>query len=450
MNKILVIDDDKDFADSLERLLTSLDYEVKTTLSAQSAKSIMCVEAFDLVLSDIRMPELNGIELLHWIKKNTPLKVVLMTGFSNMLETQEAYELGASGFLLKPFHPDDLVKTISSILPANTSNKNKSTSSDENFSDTDFCKVSIEEFIQGRGIRHPIYIRLRSQKYLKIAHEGQDIDQEQVEIYKSKGLKYLFLKKEDFGKLVEFNFTLAKGLKKVSDISKKKKQNFLRYSTEVLMEKVFIDGIDEEFFQTSSEFVLNCVDLLCEDQQSLSLLDSLNSHSDWLYAHSLGVSLYSSMIAQKYGWHTSRTKYRCAIGGLFHDIGKKELSRDLLEKPRHLMSPQERSQYESHPTRGREILLSITNIPDEIIQIASEHHEKFNGEGFPNKKRGHKILPIARLVAVANDFCKNTISSPGCKMLTIRESLDKQNEEIDEADQGFLDALKKCINLPEK
>lgn len=58
------------------------------------------------------MPYLNGVELLEWIVQHKKTPVILMTGFSHILETQKAYELGASSFITKPFKDADIATAI--------------------------------------------------------------------------------------------------------------------------------------------------------------------------------------------------------------------------------------------------------------------------------------------------------------------------------------------------
>src|SRR5690606_5884100 len=102
---------------------------------------------------------------------------------------------------------------------------------------------------------------------------------------------------------------------------------------------------------------------------------ALNSHADFVYAHSLGVSTYGVMIARVMGWRSAPSLFKVAIAGLFHDIGFKELDRELLEKPRITHTAAERKEYETHPTRGAELLSQVGNIPLDVIQVASQHHE---------------------------------------------------------------------------
>ena len=115
MKKVLVVEDDDFFRDSICDVLKGK-YSVLQAPNGKSACEILTLSDVDLVISDIQMPEFSGIELLEWSKKNKPVPFVIMTGFSTLLETQSAFDLGAQGFIAKPFKIADLMNNLKSIL----------------------------------------------------------------------------------------------------------------------------------------------------------------------------------------------------------------------------------------------------------------------------------------------------------------------------------------------
>jgi putative nucleotidyltransferase with HDIG domain len=129
--------------------------------------------------------------------------------------------------------------------------------------------------------------------------------------------------------------------------------------------------------------------------------------------HSTAVALVSVMIAQKLGWQSYQNLFRLCLAGLFHDIGKKELAKELLTKSRASMSSSERQTFESHALRGKEILESMKGVPSEVVAVAYEHHETLIGDGFPRGLKNKDIHPYAKIVALANRFCELSMSSPG-------------------------------------
>ena len=100
--KVLLVDDEPDFLNTVKMRLEANDYEVITATNGKEALKKIQVEKPDAVLLDILMPKLNGLETLKRIrKKDKALPVFMVTAFSDEERFQQARELGASGFILK-------------------------------------------------------------------------------------------------------------------------------------------------------------------------------------------------------------------------------------------------------------------------------------------------------------------------------------------------------------
>jgi len=427
MAKILIVEDDSYFSDAINGVLKKYNYNVINAPNGRVAKNIIKGSSPDLILSDIQMPHFTGIELLDWCKsENITHKFILMTGFSHLMKPEEACKLGADEFLLKPFVETELMEKLTSCLPIDCGNDNLDIT--EPMVDQNYCKVSIDDFVTGREVPFNVFVKINGSKYLRIAYKGEDISIEKIKAYKQKGLFYLYLKKEDFHELVGFNIKLAGAVKTSNKIKKSVKQNFLRYTGEIILENCFVVNIDEKAFTDSQKFVELSLSIFADDDEAFRILSVLNSHADFLYAHSLGVSIYSVMIAKKMGWLSSQNLFKISTAGLFHDIGKKEIDRSILEKPRIDLTPAERRLVETHPQRGKEILESIKCIPGEVAAAAFEHHEKYLGQGYPRGIFKNRISPIARVIAIADVFCNYAIKNPTSDGMSGGAAYVKMNE----------------------
>ncbi len=122
MKKILLVEDDVAFCNMLETFLSKNGFIVKTAYNLKSAFALIDTTVFDLILSDIRLPEGNGTEILKKIvSKNLKTKVVLMTGYAEVNTAVEAMKIGAFDYLSKPVTPDKLLETIQTALEKNSS-----------------------------------------------------------------------------------------------------------------------------------------------------------------------------------------------------------------------------------------------------------------------------------------------------------------------------------------
>jgi DNA-binding NtrC family response regulator len=109
--KALVIDDEQIVLDSVRRVLTEENFDVDTTLNSKTGLGLALDNVYDIVLTDIRMPELDGISVLLDIKAAKPsTAVVIITGYATLRTAVDAMKLGAADYIQKPFTPEQLTK----------------------------------------------------------------------------------------------------------------------------------------------------------------------------------------------------------------------------------------------------------------------------------------------------------------------------------------------------
>lgn len=114
MNKrVLVVDDDDRLRSMLLEALRTYGYKPIGAANGSEALAVLAEEEFDIVITDIRMPEMDGITLMKEIKMRSPrVPVIIITGYAHAYTRQKVYEAGADGFLSKPFR----LKRIEEIL----------------------------------------------------------------------------------------------------------------------------------------------------------------------------------------------------------------------------------------------------------------------------------------------------------------------------------------------
>ncbi len=130
MAKILVVDDDPGFRKLLRTILVGEDYEVETAATATEGRRIGSRTKFDLVLTDLKLPDGTGMDVLKFFFERTPdLPVILLTGFGTVSTAVEAMKLGAVDYLEKPLRsPDELRKLVRNALARRSSATRPATS----------------------------------------------------------------------------------------------------------------------------------------------------------------------------------------------------------------------------------------------------------------------------------------------------------------------------------
>lgn len=117
MLKILLIEDDISFCKLLEKFLIKNSYAVTAAYSATEARNAIKKEYFDLILTDLRLPDYDGIELMTEFKAAfPPIPVILMTGYSDVNTAVKAIKNGAADYISKPFNPEEVLLVISNAL----------------------------------------------------------------------------------------------------------------------------------------------------------------------------------------------------------------------------------------------------------------------------------------------------------------------------------------------
>ncbi len=116
-NRILVVDDEEALRTVLSTELSSEGYEVSTAADGSEAIELVKDNDYDLILLDIKMPNVDGFEVLKYVKGGKPdIKVIMLTGFADLKNAIESKRLGAEDFVSKPYDLVDLLTTIERVL----------------------------------------------------------------------------------------------------------------------------------------------------------------------------------------------------------------------------------------------------------------------------------------------------------------------------------------------
>jgi DNA-binding NtrC family response regulator len=111
--RIMIVDDEESFANSLAERLKLRDYDITVSYSGNDALEKIKKFNFDVIVLDVAMPEINGIDALREVKGITPLtEVIMLTGHATVETAIEGMKLGAIDYLIKPCEIEDLVEKI--------------------------------------------------------------------------------------------------------------------------------------------------------------------------------------------------------------------------------------------------------------------------------------------------------------------------------------------------
>lgn len=116
-NKVLLVDDEPEFVTTLAQRLRLRDYEVKTAMSGEECLEIYSQFNCDIVILDLMMPGMNGLDVLAGLKtENKDIPVILLTGHGSTKEGMEGMKQGAADYLMKPLDIEELTKKMDELL----------------------------------------------------------------------------------------------------------------------------------------------------------------------------------------------------------------------------------------------------------------------------------------------------------------------------------------------
>ena len=122
MANILIVDDDATFCLMLKKLLERHKFRVTTSFSPQKVKSIVKQQFYDVVLTDLRMPDISGMEIIRLIKRESPeTQTIMMTEYADIATAIQSIRQGAFNYIPKPFQPEEVLNIIREALEAKVS-----------------------------------------------------------------------------------------------------------------------------------------------------------------------------------------------------------------------------------------------------------------------------------------------------------------------------------------
>ncbi|HOJ98320.1 MAG TPA: sigma-54 dependent transcriptional regulator [Termitinemataceae bacterium] len=114
---VLVIDDERNLRESLKLYLEGEDFRVLLAPSAEAGKDVLEKERCDVVVVDLKMPGMSGLDFLHWMKESGPaIPLIMMSAHGDIQDAVEAMKGGAADYLVKPFHPEELVVRLRRVV----------------------------------------------------------------------------------------------------------------------------------------------------------------------------------------------------------------------------------------------------------------------------------------------------------------------------------------------
>jgi putative nucleotidyltransferase with HDIG domain len=453
--KVLIIDDEDFILKLTEDILAKSHYLVKTTSDGKEGLNLLKTDKFDLLLTDIQMPGINGLDIIRHVREdNKELPIIVITGHGTLDIAIDSLRLGAQGFILKPFTPAELRNAVAEALE-------KTRLLSENIRMRalmplfEVSKELIGEVDPKRLLKLVVEIVVKETKADKVClalideETGKLKVKEFYGIHPNSVINFENLFNESLAMPIfkdKKPFLITPDVKLPIELEKALKFEGVSYGIYVpLTIRGTIIGIlsvcrtsSKHPFTTSETELVSVLSgqaaaaienaSLYEklEQSYLSMIVTLSGvvEARDLYTdkHMKDIAEYSVEIAKKVGLSDTDIE-NIRKAALLHDLGKISVPDHILMKPGRL-SEDEMDIIKKHPSTGAKIVESVEPLKC-AKEIIKSHQECFNGTGYPEGLKGENISLGARIIAVADAFGAMTTDRPYRKALSIEEAIEK-------------------------
>jgi putative nucleotidyltransferase with HDIG domain len=230
----------------------------------------------------------------------------------------------------------------------------------------------------------------------------------------------------------------------VDDVINEKTRVAAMTMTRDAIEKIKIGaGFDAGKIKTVINNIID--DLLNNPNLVINLVD-IRTHSDYIFAHSVNVAVLSSIVGIALGYDNKKLR-SLTTGALFHDIGKVRVDQEILHKQQ-LLTSEEKSELQKHTQYGFDILRTHQEFNLSSAHVSFQHHEWYNGTGYPRGLNGENISELTRIVSITDTYDKLTGGTPYSRRYPVQEAIEYLMAGCDsQFDAGLVKVFLNCVAI---
>ncbi|HUI92272.1 MAG TPA: HD domain-containing phosphohydrolase [Chitinivibrionales bacterium] len=447
---LLVVDDERSICDIVGQFLRMKGYNVTCVGTAEAAIDFIKENAIDLVLSDIKMPGMSGVELLKWVREyNRSLPVVMTTGFPTLDTAIEALKLGAFDYLTKPFHLEEIAEKIKRAL-VNRQLEEENLLFSKLVSLHEVTKILASTY-QLAELNHKVLdfsvkiakadggslMFFDEAKHLIMAEStarhspefwenalftgaskwvAENEEPMVMESGEPKAFREFPPLPDNIRSYIAFPLKTPQRTVGVLNLIRNREKNpFSNVDLEiinVLASQASISIENVRLYQNIRDNYLKTV-------RGFAL--AVEAKDRYTHGHSENVMKYTVVIAKHLGLSDAEIE-NVKYAGLLHDIGKIGVSELILNKPGRL-TPSEFDEIKKHPSLGANIIADVPFLRP-LVPMVFHHHEFYDGNGYPDGIKGEDIPFGARILSVADAYEAMTSDRPYRRSLSQQAALE--------------------------
>ncbi len=281
---------------------------------------------------------------------------------------------------------------------------------------TGYCKIKTEILLSVAPLKGDVYILLGENHYVKLFHEGDSFDPEDLEKYtQKKGIQYLYIplpQTKEFIQKYQQDLLAHSGQMTLEDLAEKN-ESFLE-TVQALNQAI---GFTKEVQGLVKTQLKTSVDVMGKSPNLSQVLAQLEAYrGKYISSHSTLTAYFACAIATHLEWGSETTFHKLTLASMLHDIALDNHDLAAVESMGEIekgnFTKEEKKLYASHMMKAAEMARKMSDVPSDVDAIIAQHHERPDGKGFPRGLTASYISPLSSVFIVAHELGKRALKVP--------------------------------------
>lgn len=285
-----------------------------------------------------------------------------------------------------------------------------------------YCKVNLNFFYSTKEVFCDVYLKINDEKYVKVLNRYEEVDFMDLRRFDNKNVKYLYVRERDFGLITK---KLVKSLRPIAENNNALEliQNpslnmvFSIQLQETVSETVQKIGLNEEAVEMTSIAVNSTLSLLEGNSEIFDVFNKSIKGENYSSEHSFLLAYLAGAILKESPYASHENSLALTLAAFFHDVTIEDPDLAKIQKSDEYkfktMGYQDQEDYIKHPMQAKNLLENIEGVPLESLQVVENHHEAYDGSGFPQGLDYKRLSPLSSIFNVAHELVLYIYESGG-------------------------------------
>lgn len=269
---------------------------------------------------------------------------------------------------------------------------------------SDYSEVMLAKLNPEAELPADVFIFLNG-KHVKFKQKGDILGKEKYELFMAKNVQSLYVESDHVLEFLEWlNDTKAEDIDSMVAAAGEDNREVIQDSLKLkeIVYEVFSDEkLTPEKIDQIQEHVSDFVGKIKQDPITAQAIQAIMARNDDIAAHSVNVANLAVFLGMAVGHGHSFVLENLYMGSIFHDYGKAKIPPEIYDNPNH---PEYEEWILKHPENSVKVIRKSEGISDQVFNIMLQHHECYDGSGYPEGLRGSKIYSLAQIVSMANEI----------------------------------------------